>query len=79
MTGTKDIIEYNKQNTGTEGAAAGDFPAFASGQVSSSYSGVALSHLSRIISKKLRLQKVKEMRPIEMLYSISRPPAEKMV
>ena len=31
---TKDIIEYNEHNRGTEGGAAGDLPAFASGQVS---------------------------------------------
>jgi len=31
----EDIIEYNKNYTGTEGAEPGDHPAFMSGQVSS--------------------------------------------
>lgn len=29
----EDIIEFNRENTGTEGANPGDHPAFASGQV----------------------------------------------
>jgi amidase len=32
----EDIIEFNKENTGTEGANAGDHPAFPTGQVMSS-------------------------------------------
>lgn len=35
----EDILEFNRENTGTEGARPGDHPAFATGQVSSDLGG----------------------------------------
>ncbi len=38
----EDIIEYNDNNTGTEGAEPGDHPAFTTGQVRSDTSSTVI-------------------------------------
>ena len=46
----EDIIAYNIENRGTEGAGPGDHPAFPSGQVSIHHSGLPASNVARTTS-----------------------------
>ena len=60
----EDIIHFNEENTGTEGAEPGDHPAFAAGQVSFSHSRRATLNVQRTSLGRLLNTRVLLIRPI---------------
>lgn len=75
----EDIIAYNVENRGTEGAFPGDHPAFPSGQVGALILGEYMLNNQRTFLNRLREQPARRIAPILTLSTIYSKRVEKKV